>query len=99
MTAALTLASRVRVSDDVVFRDLQGEAALLHLGSGVFFGLDPVGSRIWHLIRGHRTLRRVLDALLDEYEAAEEACGRDLLRFVAALRSHDLVRIDPPPSG
>jgi hypothetical protein len=43
----------VRICDDVVFHDLQGELVLLNLKTGVYFGLDSVGTRIWHLIREH----------------------------------------------
>jgi hypothetical protein len=99
MRTEVTLASRVRIHDDVVFRDLQGEAALLHLKTGVFFGLDAVGARIWHLVGEHRSLHGVVAALLEEFDVAEERCARDLLAFVVALRAHDLVRVEPPAAG
>ncbi len=95
----VTLAARVRIDDDVVFRDLQGETAILHLRTGVFFGLDPVGTRIWHLMGSHAALHEVLAALLEEYDVAEACCREDLLRFVRALRGNDLVRLETPPTA
>ncbi len=97
MAEAIPLTSRVRIAEDVAFRDLQGEAVLLNLKTGVYFGLDPVGTRIWHLIREHRSLQTVLDRLVGEYDVSEGGCRQDLLRFVAALRKHALVEIDPEP--
>src|SRR4051812_779748 len=35
-----TLEHTVRVPDDVVFRELQGEAVILNLASSMYFGLD-----------------------------------------------------------
>jgi len=93
MAGDITLTSRVRVSDAVVSRDLEGESVLLHLTSGVYFGLDPVGTRIWHLLNEPRGLPDVLDALVDEYEVARGQCERDLLRFVGQLREKALVEV------
>ena len=45
-----TLASRIRPSDEVLFQELQDESVLLDLKSGVYFGLDIVGTRIWQLL-------------------------------------------------
>lgn len=90
------LGSRVRIHDEVLFRDLEGETAVLHLGTGVYFGLDPVASRIWCLVASGAALREVLEALLEEYDVAEDRCRSDLLRLVRALAEHDLVTVEPP---
>ena len=67
------LADRLTVSPDVVFRELEGEAVLLDLESGTYFGLNAVGTRIWSLIQERDSLRAVLDAITDEYDAMPEA--------------------------
>lgn len=54
----VTLASRVRINDDVMFQELQGEAVLLSLASGTYFGLDRMGTRIWQLFSEHEQLSR-----------------------------------------
>ncbi len=93
MTERITLASRVRINEDVVFHDLQGEMVLLNLKTGVYFGLDPMGTRIWHLIHEANPLQEVLDSLLEEYEVMEAQCERELLGFVAQLRENELVEV------
>ena len=45
-----TLHSRVSVNDDVLFQELDGEGVLLNLKTGVYFGLDSVGARVWQLL-------------------------------------------------
>ncbi len=79
----LSSASRVQIAEGVVFRDLQGEMVLLNLTTGVYFGLDQVGTRIWQLLQEHQHLQSVLDRLVEEYEVAETRCREDLLKFVA----------------
>ncbi|MFC1628296.1 PqqD family protein [Gemmatimonadota bacterium] len=88
-----TLASRVRVNDDIVFRDLDGEVVLLNLESGTYFGLDQVGTRIWALLQQHETLHDVHTAILNEFDVESDHCERDLLDLVARLDEHGLVEI------
>ena len=89
----ITLGSHVRVNGAVVFRDLGGELVLLNLESGVYFGLDPVGTRIWHLLKEPCALEQILDALVDEYDVARGQCERDLLRFSGHLREKALIEV------
>jgi len=67
---APTLASRVRVNEGVLFPELQGEAVLLHPDSGMYFGLDLVGTRMWQLIAEHERLADVAGAVVVEFEVS-----------------------------
>jgi hypothetical protein len=89
----ISLESRVEISGDVVSRELEGEAVILNLESGTYFGLDPVGTRIWSLLQEHRSLRRVFEVVLHEYEVAPERLEGDMLRLVKELRTKGLVRL------
>ncbi|MBI3454385.1 MAG: PqqD family protein [Candidatus Rokubacteria bacterium] len=93
--SAAGLASRVRIGRHTVFRDLEGETVLLNLRTGVYFGLDPVGTRIWHLLREEQPLERILASLVEEYEVATPRCEEDLLGFVGLLQEHELVEVPP----
>ena len=87
----------IRIRKDVVFRDLEGELVLLNLATGVYFGLDPLGTRIWALIDDGCTTDEIVSAITAEYDVDVEACGTDLTRFLAALRDNDLVDLDTGP--
>jgi hypothetical protein len=84
----------IRIRKDVVFRDLEGELVLLNLATGVYFGLDPIGTRIWALIDDGRTADEIVGVITAEYEVDEDACRADLARFLVALRDNDLVDLD-----
>jgi hypothetical protein len=84
----------IRIKKDVVFRDLEGEMVLLNLATGVYFGLDPVGTRIWGLIDGRRSAAAIVEALTAEYEVDPQTCETDLDRFLESLRDNELVELD-----
>lgn len=84
----------IRIRKDVVFRDLEGELVLLNLATGVYFGLDPIGTRIWALIDDGRTAHEIVSTITAEYEVDAEACRADLEKFLATLRDNDLVDLD-----
>ena len=88
-----TLDSRVQVNEDVLFQELQGEAVLLNLKSGIYFGLDPIGTRIWQLFAEHNALSEIAQIITDEYDVARDHCSGDLLKLVGDLEQHGLVSI------
>ena len=79
--------------ENVVSRELEGEAVMLNLESGVYFGLDEVGTRIWALIQEHGSLRKVFEAMQREYDVAPPTLGSDLIRLVEQLRAKGLVTV------
>jgi len=86
--------TRVAPAESVLFRDLDGEAVLLELESGTYFGLDEVGTRFWHVLTVHGQLADALRALHEEFEVGIEPLRRDLCEFVENLIARQLVRID-----
>lgn len=85
--------SAVRIRDDVLFNDLQGEVVLLNLKTGIYFGLDPVGTRVWQLIQEHGRLGSVREVMLGEYEVSAERLWEDLRDLVSRLADHELVEV------
>ena len=79
--------------------DLADEAAILDLNSGVYFGLNAVGARIWKLVQAPRTVNEVLQALLEEYDVEPERCERDLVALLQELVTYGLieVKVATPP--
>ncbi len=76
-----------------VSADLQGDVAILNLKNSVYYGVDAVGPRIWHLIREPKSVSEILDALLSEYEVERECCEKDLLAFLEKLSKEGLIEI------
>jgi hypothetical protein len=88
-----TLEDRIVKSEDVLFRELDTEAILLNLKTGIYYGLNPVGTRAWQLVEEHGTLARVLDIMFDEYEVDRGVLEKDLLDLTRALRDAGLCTV------
>lgn len=85
---------KLKVSDDVVFRILGDEAVILNLASGVYFGLDTVGTRMWQLMSEHGSTDKVVETLLDEYEVEKEQLCGDLDKLIQQLSEKGLIKAD-----
>lgn len=86
--------STVHVPPHVVFHDLAGEAVLLNLESGKYYGLDAVGTRMFALLKENGRLDITAHALYQEYDVAEEQLRGDLIKLVDDLVAHGLLIID-----
>ncbi len=91
MQGTISGRSIVVVSKDQVSADLTGEAAILDLKSGVYYGLDAVGARIWDLLQEPKTVNDIRDAILEEYDVEPERCERDLLTLLQELAAAGLI--------
>lgn len=79
--------------EGVLFRDLDGEAVLLELGSGRYYGLNGMGTRMWNLLLEHGQLEPAFRDLRDEFEVAETELEEELLGFVDSLAAHRLLSL------
>jgi hypothetical protein len=85
-------AQRVTVPTDVLVRVLDGEAVLLSLTAESYFGLDAVGTHIWHVVTSTVTLEEALARLLDDYPDVEPAQLRtDFNALIEELVGHGLL--------
>jgi hypothetical protein len=93
---ALFASSVFRPTAGHVYTELGGELAILNSETGVYFGLDPVGARVWGLILEFRTVREIREVLLEEYEVTCPQLEADLLTLFSDLLSKGLIEIAPP---
>jgi hypothetical protein len=77
----------VVAAKEQVSSDLAGEAVILDLKSGVYYGLNSVGASIWNLIQEPRTINEVRDAILAQYEVEPEQCDRDIKALLEELEA------------
>lgn len=82
-----------RIPPHVMARQVGDETVILDLSGGTYFGLDPVGARVWQLIGEGRTLGEICDALLDEYDAAPDQIERDVTKLTEKLLAQKLLAL------
>ena len=93
MNPTISGQSIVVAAKDQVSCDLAGEAAILNIKNGVYYGLDPVGARIWNLVQEPRAVTEILSAITSEYDVEPERCARDLFDLLEKLLAEGLIEL------
>jgi len=93
MPAVISLKTIVVASKENVSCSLGDEAAILHVRNGVYYGLDPVGARVWKLLEQPKSVADLRAAILDEYDVESAKCESDLLNLLEKLRTEGLIEI------
>lgn len=96
---ALPLHTRVVASPDQVSADLEGEAVILGMRDGIYYGLDGVGATIWALVQEGSTIAALVERIIADYEVTAEVATADLLVLLHDLHARGLVTLDPAPEA
>ena len=86
--------STVVAIKEQISSDLAGEAVILNLQSGIYFGLNEAGAKVWSLIQRPTSVQDLRDALLADYEVEPEVCERDLLQLLQDLQAAALIEVN-----
>jgi hypothetical protein len=87
----MTLNDSVRIPDNVATRMIANETVLLNLDTGIYFGLDAVGTRFIELLESDGTLASAYRIMLEEYDVKPETLEADLLRLSDEMCSKGLL--------
>jgi hypothetical protein len=93
MDRGLSVHSIVIATSEQVSCPLGEESAILNLKNTVYYGLNPVGARVWNLLQQPRTVGELRDAILDEYDVEAGRCESDLLALLEKMRSEGLIQV------
>jgi Coenzyme PQQ synthesis protein D (PqqD) len=83
--------SRLVRSRDLLTAVVDEDTVMFAPDQGVYFGLDPVGTRVWELLEEPRSIDDLCRILGDEYEIDAETCRTDVGALIAELRGAKLV--------
>ena len=72
-------------------RLIAGEAVILSLDTKILRGLNAVGSRVWDLIDGKRTVEEIVEVIVADFDVAPADAAADVASFVAELIDKGLV--------
>jgi hypothetical protein len=86
---------RFRPIEEHLFSDLNGEAVILSLKNGKYYGLNEVGMTIWQAVSECSTLQEIEAAVIAEYEVEPETCSREVRAFVDNLIAEGLIEMAP----
>jgi hypothetical protein len=73
--------------------ELDGEVVMLGVEMSRYYGLNPVGSRIWALLAQPMAFEDLCATLLREYDVSSEQCEREVQALAQKLIDEKLVHI------
>ena len=77
--------------DGVIAKMVGSEMVLLDYDRGIYYGLNPVGARVWQLLAEGQEIEAIIDLLTDEYDATRETLENDLTALLRDLEAKALV--------
>ena len=81
-----------QVSTKVLSSKIDEEVILMSFEADSYFGIDPVGSRIWELLSEKpATINELVLLLVDEYEVDEETCRKQVQIFIDEMYTKKLI--------
>lgn len=89
----MNLDSKLTVGSQVMSREVSGETVLLDLASGVYFGIDEVGTFIWAGLTAGRSLREIVDGIVADFDVERAVAERDVVAFVENLQRNGLIEV------
>lgn len=81
---------------NIVYRIIAGEAILVPVAQrpdelGCIFSLNETAARIWEFLDGKKSLLKVKQAVLEEFDVPEEILAKDMLALVKLFERSSLI--------
>ena len=70
---------------------LDGEAAILNISNGTYYGLDAVGAEIWRLVQNPQRVTQIREAVVELYDVPAERCENDIIDLLEMLLAEGLI--------
>ncbi len=87
----MNLDTKLSIPPQVMSRPVGDETVLLNLESGIYFGLDNVGERIWQAVAEGQTLGKIAAVIATEYDVDEAQAQADVIEFTSDLVERGLL--------
>ncbi len=89
----LELSQTITRHSDMLSAEIGGEAIMMSIEKGAYFGLNPVATRIWDLIEQPKSVAALIQTITDEYEVSTEQATDDVQVFVADMIERGIAQI------
>lgn len=86
----------MKINKQMVFREVAGEYLLVPVGGSVIstngiFMLTETAACIWKMLPGASNEEEIITKITDEYDVSKEEAEKDVLDFLAYLRSFEII--------
>ena len=85
------LSRRLIPSPDAAESRVGDETVLLHRKSGLYFGLDAMGTRIWSMLKEGRNPTQICTEIACGHDVERATVEADVRAFLGDLDAHSLI--------
>lgn len=78
------------IADDILYRQVESEAVLLHIPSGMYYSLNHMGVKFWEALRIYPP-ELVINQIVTEYQVEYSQIHHDLLTFLEDLADYGVI--------
>ncbi len=83
---------------DLVSAELSGEAVILNLKTGYYFGLNAIGAEIWSMLQKPMLISDICNSILAEYDVAPDRCEKEIIDLIQQLFDNGLIEMADAPT-
>ena len=77
-TAELDLATVLSRSTEVLGAEIDGEAVMMSIEKGEYYGLDATGTAIWEFLEKPRSVGEICRVMHERYDVEPDVCRQDV---------------------
>lgn len=82
---------RTAIPERIVFKKVGEEMVLLDFERGIYYGLNPVGARVWELLAEGKSTDEIIELLTDEFDVEATDAKDDVMTLMDDLAANGLV--------
>jgi hypothetical protein len=82
---------RHKVSGNILFRQVENEAILLHISSGTYYSLSETSILFWQALSDSQPLAPIVEQVTNEYEVDRDRVLEDLTSFLQDLSACGII--------
>ncbi len=80
-------------STQILSSTIDDEVVMMSSEKGMYYNLNPIGSRIWELLETPQTIESLCTQLMDEYDVDEATCKQETEEFIQSLAERGLIEM------
>lgn len=77
---------------EIIDGSIDDSQVMMHIEKGKYYGLNPVGKRIWELTEKRVSEDEIISTLLSEYDVSEELCRKEVVNFLEKAVESDILK-------
>jgi len=82
----------IRNEADYLHTQVDGEAVIMNMETGSYFGLNTVATDIWNILEKPVTIQALLDQIVSEYDVDRAKCEEETLPLLDRMNELNIIR-------